>query len=107
MTFGTESSEGTVQVVSGGLQTMTNSAFYHLHSNFTPFSSINKTHTLQYTLKTTQTISCSGNGMKVFSSYPNSYFWFGPDTCGGSSQIFIAFMADGVQYQMTKLVDPG
>ena len=68
-------------MVPGGLKTLTDDATYHLHSNFTPFSNIGKTLTLQYTLKTTRSIWCSGNGPTVYSTYPNSYFWFGPVTC--------------------------
>jgi hypothetical protein len=97
---------GTFQVVSGGLQTMNNGAAYRIYSVFTPFSNVGNTLTLEYTLKTTQTIACSGNGLIVYDN-TNSYFWFGPDTCSGVSILDIGFKNSGVAYKITKTIDPG
>ncbi len=84
---------------------MTNYAYYHLFTSiFTPFSSINKTLTLQYTLKITQTISCSKNIVAVFAS--GDAFWFGPYTCG-ISLMNIGVMKNGVAYEITKTINPG
>jgi hypothetical protein len=91
-------------VVSGGLQTMTNNAYYDLYSNFTPFSNVGKTLTLQYTLKTTQTITCSQNYLAVHST--SNAFLFGPFTCNGASRIDIQFWNNTYAYKMDKTIDP-
>jgi hypothetical protein len=102
-----EWTEGTVQVAADGLQTMTDDAYYNLHSNFTPFSSINKTLTLQYTLKTTQTFTCSDNYLEVYSNNTDRVFWFGPVTCDGYSRIILGFSNNGDAYKINKTIDPG
>ncbi len=93
-------------MVPDGLQTITNNADYHLSSNFTPFSNVGKTLTLQYTLKTTQTITCSQNFLTVYSNSTSDFFAFGPYTCTGSSQIILAFSNNGDVYQINKIIDP-
>jgi hypothetical protein len=102
-----KSPEGTVQVFSGGLITLTDNADYYIYSIFTPFSCIGKTLTLQYTLKTTKIISCSGNYLTVYSTNTNSFFWFGPNTCGGDNRLIITFWNNGVAYRINKTIDPG
>jgi hypothetical protein len=92
-------------VVSGGLQALTDNAYYYIYSIFTPFSCVGNTLTLEYTLKTTQTIACSGNGLILYDKI-NSYFWFGPGTCSGVSKIDIGFKNNRVAYQITKTSDP-
>jgi hypothetical protein len=98
--------EGEVRWKADGVRTLVYDAYYHLHSNFTPFSNIGKTLTLQYKLEVDNEITCSQNFLTVYSTYPNSNFLFGPNTCKGASRIDVKFSNNGVAYQITKIIDP-
>ncbi len=97
---------GSVNLHSGGLQTMTDKAYYYISSSFTPFSSIGKTLTVQYTLKTTRTISCSQSNL-VVKAMDTYVFWFGPYTCGEVSIVAIGFTNNGLEYPFIHTIDPG
>ncbi len=99
--------EGEVRWKADGVRTVDNNAYYHLHSNFTPFSNIGKTLTLQYKLEVDNEITCSQNFLTFYSTYPNSSFLFGPHTCNGTSRIDIKFWNKGIAYQINKTIDPG
>ncbi|XP_012877645.1 PREDICTED: calreticulin-like [Dipodomys ordii] len=84
-----------------GLQTSEDAKFYALSARFTPFSNVNETLVVQFSVKHEQGIDCGGGYVKLFPATLNQedmhseskyYIMFGPDICGfGNNEVKIIF----------------
>uniref|UniRef100_A0A8C3VXR0 Calreticulin n=1 Tax=Catagonus wagneri TaxID=51154 RepID=A0A8C3VXR0_9CETA len=97
-----------------GLQTSEDAKFYALSTRFKPFSNVNKTLVVQFSVKHEQGIDCGGGYVKLFPDTLNQedvhseskyYIMFGPDICGfGNNKLQVIFHYQGKYHKNNKAI---
>ncbi|XP_049992118.1 calreticulin-like isoform X2 [Alexandromys fortis] len=95
-----------------GLQTSEDAKFYALSTRFKPFSNVNETLVVQFSVKHEQGIDCGGGYVKLFPATLNQedmhsesqyYIMFGPDICGfGNNRLQVIFYHHGKYHENNK-----
>ncbi len=87
-----------------GLTTMQDNKLYGISAKLFPFSNYGGVLTMQFTVRFSQTQTCSGNSLRLFpynydlNTLSSYYVSFGPDVCGGPFNLKIQFSSDGQYY---------
>ncbi|XP_028746240.1 calreticulin-like [Peromyscus leucopus] len=95
-----------------GLQTSEDAKFYALSTRFKPFSNVNETLVVQFSVKHEQGIDCGGGYVKLFPATLNQedmhsesqyYIMFGPDICGfGNNRLQVILYHQGKYHENNK-----
>ncbi|XP_029470083.1 calreticulin-3 isoform X5 [Rhinatrema bivittatum] len=95
-----------------GIQTRGDAKYFAISSRFKPFSNVEKTLVIQYTVKHERKIDCGGGYVKLYPSkldqvYMNGesqyYIMFGPDICGyGRKIVHVILHYKGVNHSIKK-----